>query len=267
MPDVYAMIADVDRGTQERLAEVLELRAADPQHRAIVESYLTRVELSSPAQVLEVGCGTGAVTRVLARRPGVSRVVGVDPSAVFIAKALDLATGLDNLSFEVGDGRALRFAAQEFDAVIVHTTLCHVPQPELMLSEAARVLRPGGVLSVCEVDYSTLSVAVSESDPLQSCMDAVKSTFIYDVWLVRRLPKLLRSTGLQLLSTGSHGYIQVSEPVYMLTLVDRGADTLAAAGGSSRLAEALKAEARRRAEAGEFFGFMGFVSFIARKRT
>jgi ubiquinone/menaquinone biosynthesis C-methylase UbiE len=268
MPDVYAIIADVDHATQERLAEVLELRAADPQHRAIVDSYLTRLDLPSPARVLEVGCGTGAVTRVVADRPGVAAVVGVDPSPVFIDKAVQLANGLDNVSFEVGDGRALRFADQDFDAVVIHTTLCHVPQPGLVLGEVARVLRPGGVSAVCEVDYSTVTVALSESDPLQTCMEALKSAFIHDVWLARRLPKLLRTAGLDVLSAGSHGYLQVSEPDYMLTLVDRGADTLAAGPGEgSGLADALKAEARRRAEAGEFFGFMGFVSFIAGKRA
>jgi hypothetical protein len=52
----------------------------------------------------------------------------------------------------------------------------------------------------------------------------------------------------------------------MLTLVDRGADTLATSGRiGADAAAALKAEARRRADVGEFFGFIGFASFIARK--
>jgi ubiquinone/menaquinone biosynthesis C-methylase UbiE len=97
--------------------------------------------------VLEVGCGTGAVTRLLARRPGVAEAVGVDPSPVFIAKAGELAAGLDNLSFEEGDGRALRFGDGDFDVVVCHTVLCHVPEPERVLTEALRVLRPGGTLA------------------------------------------------------------------------------------------------------------------------
>jgi ubiquinone/menaquinone biosynthesis C-methylase UbiE len=268
MPDVYAMIADTDLATQERLAEVLELRAADPQQQAILDSYLAQVELPPSARVLEIGCGTGAVIRAVARRPGVAEAVGIDPSQVFVARAVELAGGLDNVRFEVGDGRALRFADQSFDAVVVHTTLSHMPQPEIALNEAARVLRAAGTLAVCEVDYASITVALSDSDPLQSSIEAVKSAFINDAWLVRRLPKLIRSAHLELLSTRAHGYLQTSQPDYMLTLVDRGADTLAAAaGGSSPLAEALKAEARRRAETDEFFGFMGFVSFIARKHS
>jgi hypothetical protein len=121
-------------------------------------------------------------------------------------------------------------------------------------------------LAVCDGDYATITVALGESDPLQSCIEAVKAAFINDAWLVRRLPKLLRTAGFEVLDSCSHGYLQVSQPEYMLTLVDRGADALAAnALGDPELAAALKAEARRRADANEFFGFIGFVSFIARR--
>ena len=53
MPDVYAAIAEVDVATQERLAAILELRAADPQQRAILDAYLAEVEFPPSAQVLE----------------------------------------------------------------------------------------------------------------------------------------------------------------------------------------------------------------------
>jgi hypothetical protein len=52
----------------------------------------------------------------------------------------------------------------------------------------------------------------------------------------------------------------------MLTLIDRGADVLSTAGSlAADAAEALRKEARRRAQAGEFFGHISFVSIIARK--
>jgi ubiquinone/menaquinone biosynthesis C-methylase UbiE len=266
MPDVYATIAEVDAETQERLAGILELRAADPQQRAMLDAYISEVEFGPSARVLEVGCGTGAVTRVLAGQSSVVGVVGVDPSPVFIAKARELAAEEPAVVFEEGDGRALRFPNDDFDVVVLHTTLCHIPEPERVLGEAFRVLRPGGTLAVCDGDYATITVALGESDPLQECVEAVKKAFINDVWLVRRLPILIASNGFEVLRSRSHGYLQTTQPEYMLTIVDRGADTLAASGRiGPELCASLKAEARRRADADEFFGFIGFVSFIARK--
>jgi ubiquinone/menaquinone biosynthesis C-methylase UbiE len=267
VPDVYATIADADVATQERLADILELRAADPQQRAMLDSYLSEIEFQPRARVLEIGCGTGPVTRALARQPAVAEAVGVDPSPVFIAKARKLAGTAPNMTFEQGDGRSLRFADAGFDVVVLHTTLCHIPQPERVVAEAARVLRPDGTLAVCDGDYATITVALGDCDPLQDCIEAVKAAFINDLWLVRRLPALLRSAGFELRASRSHGYLQTTDPDYMLTIVDRGADTLAAGGHiGPDLCTSLKAEARRRADADGFFGFIGFMSLLARKR-
>src|SRR5687768_7233078 len=106
MPDLYARISEVPSDVQERLAGVLEMRASDARQKEMLKSYLSEVTFPKEACVLEIGCGTGAVTRTLANWPGVSRAVGIDPSATFIAKAKELSKGLSNISFEVADGRS-----------------------------------------------------------------------------------------------------------------------------------------------------------------
>ena len=87
MPDMYATIAEQTLEVQQRLSEVLETRAADPQQREMLETYLGRAAIPPDAHVLEIGCGTGAITRILAARPRVREVVGIDPSSVFLAGA------------------------------------------------------------------------------------------------------------------------------------------------------------------------------------
>jgi SAM-dependent methyltransferase len=87
MADVYARIADADPALVAQIAEVLELRAADPQQAAMRQAYLGDIQFPTGARVLEVGCGTGAVTRELAGWPGVAEVVGLDPFPTFLASA------------------------------------------------------------------------------------------------------------------------------------------------------------------------------------
>jgi ubiquinone/menaquinone biosynthesis C-methylase UbiE len=266
MPDPYASIAQADEALQTRLAGVLELRAADPQQRAMLNAYLSEIQLPSAAIVLDVGCGTGAVTRVLAQMRGVREVVGVDPSPIFVERARELGKGHPELSFRTGDGRAVPFADASFDLVVFHATLCHLPDPEKALQEAWRVLRAGGWLAVFDGDYLTTTVAIDTFDPLQSAVDAMVANFLHNPWLPRRLGHILRSMGFAVVSLRSHGYTQTTEPQYMLTIVDRGADLLAGAGSiGTDQAEALKSEARRRAKAGSFFGHISYLSLIARK--
>ncbi len=107
-------------------------------------------------EVLDVGSGPGTISIDLARRvaPG-GRVVGIDASSDIVAQATGLAEsdGVDNVAFRVGDAYALDFADESFDVVHAHQVLQHLARPVDALREFRRVLRPGGVVAVREVDY------------------------------------------------------------------------------------------------------------------
>src|SRR5262252_8984846 len=179
MPDVYVEIAKAEPRILELLIDVLELRAADPGQKAMRDAYLSWLNVPHGAHVLEVGCGTGAVARDLARRPNVRDVIGLDPSPVFLRSARALAAAIPNLRFEQGDARALPYENGAFDAVVFHTCLCHVPNSEKALHEALRVLRPGGELAVFDGDYATTTFATGDHDPLQSCADAAVAALVH----------------------------------------------------------------------------------------
>ena len=175
--------------------------------------------------------------------------------------------GLTTIAFEEADGRSLPFAGDTFDAVVFHTTLCHVPDPVVTLHEAVRVLRPGGRLAVFEGDYATGTLATGAGDPLNACAEAFREHFVHDPWLVRRLPALVRAARVDLECVRSYGYVEASTPGFMLpSWVDLGADALVGSGRvGAGLAVALKAEARRRVASGEYFGHIAYISLVARK--
>ncbi|MEI6208449.1 MAG: methyltransferase domain-containing protein [Desulfuromonadales bacterium] len=266
MADVYSTIADADHEVQERLANVLERRATDLQQRDMLRTYLADINFPEAADVLDAGCGTGAVSRELARRLNGGQVVGIDPSPVFLATARKVSADFKNLSFIEGDCRNLPYDRENFDAVIFHTTLSHVPRPEEALKEAFRVLRPGGSLAVFDGNYTTTTLANGEFDPLQACADAAMAAIVHDRWLIQRLPVLVREAGFTIVKQRSLGIVETNEPDYMLTIADRGAEVLVAGGRiSSELALALKDEARRRVAAGCFFGSIAYGSLVAHK--
>jgi ubiquinone/menaquinone biosynthesis C-methylase UbiE len=266
VPDVYATIADANPAMVERLAQALEVRGADPQQQAMLETYLADIAFPPNAHVLDIGCGSGVQIRTVARLPQVAQVTGIDASPTFLEMARRLCAHLPNITLQQADGRALPLEDETVDVVLMHTVPCHVPNPEQLLSEAYRVLKPGGWLAAFDGDYATATVAMGESDPLQCCVAMTIANIVNDPWLVRRLPLLVQEAGFQASHFRSHGYAQVTNPAYLFTLIDRGADMLAASGQvGEELAAALKGEARRRERAGQFFGFIAYASVLSRK--
>ncbi len=274
MPDVFANITSVPDGMLEVIANVLETRAAIPSQQEMLRDYLSEIAFPENAEVLEVGCGTGPACRVLADWPNVAKVVGVDPSPALLNKARALSMGIAGgitggiaeIEFEEGDGKSLRFDDASFDVVILHTILTHVPEPDAILAEAYRVLKSGGSLGLCDGDFSTATLQTGPNDPLEACTGAFVEGFVNDKWLVRRMSALAQAAGFKVQPIRSYGLIETITPGLTMSWVDRGADALSAQGRiGSELAEALKAEGRRRAETGSFFGYMAYAALTAHK--
>lgn len=96
--------------------------------------------------VLEVGCGPGSLTGVLAERFGAAQVAAVDPSEPFVAACRARVPGAD---VRVGGGEALPFPDGTFRAALSQLVLSFVREPARMMAELRRVLRPGAVVAAC----------------------------------------------------------------------------------------------------------------------
>jgi SAM-dependent methyltransferase len=103
--------------------------------------------------VLDVGCGTGALTTAVAAACPSCTIVGVDPAAPYVAAARAQHAG-DRVRFEVGDARQLPFGDASFDRTVSALMLNFVPDRELAVQEMLRVTRPGGTVAAAVWDYA-----------------------------------------------------------------------------------------------------------------
>jgi len=136
---------------------------------------------------LDVGCGEGSNTRLLAARG--ARMQGVDIAPTFIrhAQAQEALEPL-NIRFRTGDAMALPYPAASFDFVTAFMSLMDVADPALALREAARVIRPGGfvqfsILHPCFVPHYRKVVRDQSGSPIAlEIADYFATDTRIDVW-------------------------------------------------------------------------------------
>jgi ubiquinone/menaquinone biosynthesis C-methylase UbiE len=131
------MTLGLERGYRKRAIELLELKGHE--------------------QVLDIGCGTGTLSREIARAlkdQDRSRVVGVDAAAAMIAVARRKGASIPNLRFEAALAEDLPFENESFDCAVSTFFFHHVEfaLKQKTLAEMRRVLKPGGRAVIVDVD-------------------------------------------------------------------------------------------------------------------
>ena len=102
-------------------------------------------------RVIDVGCGPGALTAVLADRLGSANVCAIDPSESFVAAVRARLPGVDA---RLASAERLPWADGTFDAAMAQLVVHFMSDPVAGLSEMARVLRPGGIVAACVWDHA-----------------------------------------------------------------------------------------------------------------
>ena len=110
------------------------------------EVFLPWLAPPSGLRWVDVGCGNGAFTEMLASRCAPTALQGIDPSPEQVAYARARLPG-EVARFDVGDAQALPYADDAFDAAVMALVIFFVPHPARGVAEMARVVRPGGSVS------------------------------------------------------------------------------------------------------------------------
>jgi ubiquinone/menaquinone biosynthesis C-methylase UbiE len=236
------------------LAARLERRAKAEDEVEARSAYLDLLGVTAGERVLDVGCGSGVVTREIAKRvgPGGS-VVGLDASPALLAVARELAkeAGLgDCVEFHEGSVLALPFPDGAFDAVLAITVLSHVPGGEGAIPELARVARRGGRVGVFDLDTDMMAVTHPDRVLTRRIVAASSDAIAVDGWLVRRVPLLMARTGIEDIRVRGFFPLETDPQSFYGQVPERIADVALKAGAitdaeHSRWLEALHAEQAR----------------------
>jgi SAM-dependent methyltransferase len=150
---------------------------------------------------LDVGCGSGAATRLIAQLAAPAPVVGVDTSPVRLQQAQDLAraAGLESsVTFLLGSATALPLEDGRFDFTHARMTLQYAPNPTAALTEMMRVTKPGGLVALADLDGQIERLypmdAALESDLADAL--AILGGYGFDPRVGRKLYTLCAQAGL-----------------------------------------------------------------------
>ncbi len=151
----------------DAIREHASVRFRSDYHYAVFEywrsakvlAYLERAGVGGFTRALDDGCGGGGMAVSFAEEGG--WVIGIEPGDRFREAGTRLAAekGVRNITFCRADGTALPFAEASFDLVLSHSVIEHVADPLRYLSEARRVLAPGGLMLLQTAPYLSPSGA------------------------------------------------------------------------------------------------------------
>jgi SAM-dependent methyltransferase len=114
--------------------------------RSVGEEFLAWLAPAPGLRWIDVGCGNGAFTELLAERCAPREIVGIDPSEAQLAFARSRhRAGI--ASFQQGDAMALPVPDRSFDAAVMALVLFFVPEPATGLTEMIRAVKPGGTIA------------------------------------------------------------------------------------------------------------------------
>ena len=121
--------------------------------RLVAPRLVEFAHLPNEGRVLDVGCGTGSLAFAIAALTTRTSVLGIDPSAEYVAYAAGRNLFSHRATFQVGDAQQLDFPDACFEAALSLIAFNFIPDPRRALLELLRVIKPGGSLSAAVWEY------------------------------------------------------------------------------------------------------------------
>jgi len=185
--------------------------------RAYKEISIERLKLKQGDSAVDLGCGLGFDVEKLANVvcPGGSSL-GIDISESLLNAARRAFSDNEGVSFKPGDVHNLEIPANSVDGIRVDRTLQHVQDPQKVISEMVRVLKPGGWLACAEPDWSTFVIDADNLETTDIVVQTWKTGF-RNPHIGRQLLRRIRAEGLE--NTWAEGLILLADGIEAADIV------------------------------------------------
>ncbi|MDH3379745.1 MAG: methyltransferase domain-containing protein [Gammaproteobacteria bacterium] len=268
--DVYGNTETLDEPVLDVVATRLEARGKHPTFQQMLYEYLDCMNIDNLHDVLDLGCGTGFAAREIAKRPNFSgNIIGVDISSALINQASKLAAdeGLSSrVDFRVGDSRNLEDSDESFDAVIAHTLISHLPDPQVLINEMIRLSKPGGFVAIFDGDYASLTFSHPDAEKGKAIDELIISSIVTQSRILRQLPLFLKSSGLEIEKAFSYVVTDVGKAEFWASSVESMRKLLPAANAmSAEEADTWANDRSQESDNGTFFASCNYYAYVARK--
>jgi len=269
--DIFSNIDALPADNIKMLADRLDIRSQMDGFAAMRDDYFNLMNLDDDAQILELGAGTGIIGRAYAKRDGFSgRYVVSDLSEALIEYAKDkaLEDGVDDrMDFKVvnaitGSG----LDGNEYDAVIMHTLLSHVPDPVAVLKTAAQATKSGGTLAVFDADYLGMVIASGDEALDEEVAASIRARAVAQPTIMRKVPRIASELGLERIAFLPTILAEAGQSEFFISLAEAVCNVVVAQGGlDQELGQRWLAALKQAIEDDAFFAMNPYFTYLYRK--
>ena len=174
-------------------AERLEYQATIPQYS--IKEETKKLKIKNGSRVLDAGCGTGLLSRYVQDTYPNIDIDAFDYSELRVIEAKKRSSDNYKINFFPDNIESTNLVSETYDVIVSRYVIEHLPNPKAAIIEMARLLKPGGMLYIIDLDGIFINLH-SENKRFNFLMEKIKNGFKSDLHIGRKLPSYFHEAGL-----------------------------------------------------------------------
>lgn len=175
---------------------------------SLKEASYTYFEQINNGTIIDLGCGAGKDVIELAKIVGKgTKVVGIDHDPAMPEQGRADAKDLNNVEFILSEAYPLQFPDESIDGLRTERVIQHLKEPQKVVDEIARILKPGSPFVIVETDWHSLALYTSFTDTQRKLNTYLTDTKINNGFAARKLTSYLKQSGFKDINFQIHPFI------------------------------------------------------------